>query len=154
MNSKSTSKTITGLLGASTKFQGKINFDGTLRIDGDVYGEIYCKGDTPSTVIITERAMVEADIVADVVVVSGSVLGNIKAIKRLELHAPGRIEGMVYTSDFYIRNGALFQGECIMIRHLSAKDKRTLKLEGFYNIHFKEFIAKERQNNRNAEEHR
>lgn len=145
MSDKKISKTITGLLGVGSHFQGQINFDGTLRIDGVVYGEIFCKSDILSTVIITERAVVEADIVADIVIVSGMASGNIKAIERLELHAPGRIEGMVYTSDFYIKDGALFQGECIMIRHLSAEDKRALKLEGFYNIHSKNSISDKRQ---------
>ncbi len=75
----------------------------------------------------------------DVVIVSGYVSGNIKAIERLELHAPGRIEGRVYTSDFSVKEGALFQGECIMIRHLSERDKKMLRLEGFYDIHYKDF---------------
>ncbi len=126
---------ISGLLGVGSRFEGMIRFDGTLRLDGAVNGQILCKSDKPSTVIITEKAVVEADIIADVVIVSGSVAGNIKAIERVELFAPGRIEGLIYTCDFSIGDGALFQGECIMIRHLSPEDKRSLKVEGFYDIH-------------------
>ena len=85
--------------------------------------------------IITENAEVEANIVADEVIVSGSLCGNIKAIDRLELRAPGRIEGLVYSSDFSIEDGALFQGECIMIRNLADDEKEAFKLEGFYEIH-------------------
>ena len=154
MSEKKIPKTITGLLGIGSKFQGRINFDGTLRIDGIVYGEIFCRNNVLSTVIVTERALVEADIVADIVVVSGMISGNIKAIERLELHAPGRIEGMVYTSDFHIKDGALFQGECIMIRHLSANDKRALKLERFYNIHSRDLVTNNRQTIRNILENR
>ncbi len=153
MSEKKISKSISGLLGVGSHFQGQINFDGTLRIDGVVYGEIFCKNDKLSTVIITERAVVEADIIADIVIVSGMISGNIKAIERLELHAPGRIEGMVYTSDFYIKDGALFQGECIMIRHLSDEDKRALKLEGFYSIHSKDLISDNRQSIQNILEY-
>lgn len=126
---------ISGLLGAGSRFEGLISFDGTLRIDGAVYGQIICKNEKPSMVIITENASIEADIVADVVVISGMVSGNIKAVEKLEIHAPGRLEGLVYTSEFSIDDGALFQGECIMIRHLSPEDKQYLKMEGFYNIH-------------------
>ncbi len=147
------SKTLNGLFGVGSQFQGQINFDGTIRIDGVVYGEIFCKNKGLSTVIITERAVVEANIVADVIIVSGMLSGNIKAIERLELHAPGRIEGMVYTSDFCVKDGALFQGECIMIRHLSAEDKRALKLEGFYNIHSQNVISDKRQTIQNILDH-
>jgi len=126
---------ISGLLGAGSHFEGRIRFEGTLRIDGVVLGEILCRGGKPSKVIITADARVEANIVADEVIVSGSLCGNIKAVERLELLAPGRIEGLVYSSDFSIEDGALFQGECIMIRGWSFEDKQAFKLEGFYAIH-------------------
>ncbi|MBU2645768.1 polymer-forming cytoskeletal protein [bacterium] len=126
---------ISGLLGVGSRFEGEIRFDGTIRIDGDVTGQIICRSAKPSTVIITEMAAVEADIVADTVIISGTVSGNIKAIEKLELYAPGRLEGLVYTSDFSIEDGALFQGECIMIRHLSFEDKNALKMEAFYTVH-------------------
>ena len=142
--SKSTSQIISSLLGVGSQFEGQILFEGTLRIDGIVYGQIFCKNEELSTVIITENAIVEADIVADIVIVSGMVSGNIKAIERLELHAPGRIEGMVYTSDFCIKDGALFQGECVMIRHLSNHEKTTIKQEGFYDIHYDNVINSSR----------
>lgn len=126
---------ISGLLGAGSRFEGLIRFDGTIRIDGAVYGQIICKSEKPSMVIITELATVEADIIADIVIISGKVSGNIKATEKLEIHAPGRLEGLVYTSDFSIEDGALFQGECIMIRHLSSEDRQYLKMEGFNDIH-------------------
>lgn len=135
---------ISGLLGVGSRFEGEIRFDGTIRIDGDVLGQIVCKSMKPSTVIITELAVVEADIVADNVIISGMVSGNVKAIEKLELHAPGRLEGLVYTSDFSIADGALFQGECIMIRHLSFEDRNALKLEAFYSNHHRRLLDQNR----------
>ncbi len=149
---KTNSYEISGLLGAGSRFEGQINFEGTIRIDGSVFGEIVCKNQKPSRVIITELAVVEADIVADNVVIAGTVSGNIKAVEKLEIYAPGRLEGLVYTSDFSIEDGALFQGECVMIRHLSDKDKKRLKLEGFYNIHRHQLISENRQTLNNLTE--
>ena len=131
---------ISGLLGPGSLFEGKILFEGTLRIDGKVIGEILCRNEQPSTVIITEEAVVEANIIADHVIVSGVLSGNIKAIEKLELIAPGRVEGLVYTSDLSIQDGALFQGECVMIRQFSSEDKRIIKREGFYDIHHKHML--------------
>jgi cytoskeletal protein CcmA (bactofilin family) len=90
-------------------------------------------------------ALVEADIIADHVIIAGIVSGNIKAIEKLELVAPGRLEGLVYTSDFSIEDGALFQGETIMIRHLSPEDKRILKMEGFYTLHQRRLMDEKRK---------
>ncbi|MDH5561485.1 MAG: polymer-forming cytoskeletal protein [Deltaproteobacteria bacterium] len=134
---------IKGLLGPGSRFEGVIRFEGAIRIDGVVYGKIICKNHSPSMVIITELAVVEGDIVADVVVIAGMVSGNIKAIERLELRAPGRFEGLVYSSDLSIQDGALFQGECVMIRQFSEEDKKSLKMEGFYNIHHQNIIQHE-----------
>jgi len=136
---------IAGLLGIGSRFDGEIRFDGVFRIDGIVCGQIICRSDAPSSVIITEQARVEADIIADQVIISGIVSGNIKAIDKLELLAPGRLEGLVYTSDFSIEDGALFQGESIMIRHLSPDDKRLLKMKGFYAIHHQRLIGENRK---------
>jgi len=138
---------ISGLLGVGSRFEGEIRFDGTIRIDGDVMGQIICKSSKPSTVIITEMASVEADIVADNVIISGTVFGNIKAVEKLELYAPGRLEGLVYTSDFSIEDGALFQGECIMIRHLNFEEKNSLKMEAFYTVHHHRLLNLNRQSN-------
>ena len=142
---KTNSHELSGLLGAGSRFEGEINFEGTLRIDGTVYGQITCKSERSGTVIITEMAVIEADIIADTVIISGMVSGNVKAIEKLEIHAPGRLEGLVYTSDFSIDDGALFQGECIMIRHLSIEEKKYLKMEGFYNVHQYQLINDNRK---------
>jgi cytoskeletal protein CcmA (bactofilin family) len=136
---------IAGLLGTGSRFEGEIRFDGTFRIDGVVCGQVVCRSDAPSKVIITATASVEADIIADHVIIAGMVSGNIKAIERLELIAPGRLEGLIYTSDFSIEDGALFQGETIMIRHLNTEDKRILKMEGFYSIHQQRLIDQKRK---------
>lgn len=139
-----TEEIISGLLGPGSMFEGRISFEGTLRIDGKVNGEIICKNDSPSTVIITEEAVVEANIIADVIIVSGMLSGNLKAIEKLEVISPGRVEGLVYTSDLSIQDGALFQGECVMIRQFSSEDKRILKMEGFYDIHHQHMLQSER----------
>lgn len=142
---KKKSTIISGLLGVGSRFEGEIRFEGTLRIDGEVSGQIMCKNNEPSTVIITESALIEANIIADTVIISGKVTGNVKAVERLELITPGRLEGLVYTSDLSIGDGALFQGECVMIRHFSNEDKHALKLEGFYAIPQDQIVDQSRQ---------
>src|SRR6478672_11492204 len=83
MDQAATSATeITALLGRGTQFEGKLHFEGRVRIDGVFKGEI--KSD--DTLIIGDGAEVYAEIeVATVIVRGGLVHGNIKARTSLEI---------------------------------------------------------------------
>src|SRR5215468_6174663 len=75
---------ITALHGRGTRFEGKLTFEGRVRIDGIFKGEI--KSD--DVLIIGEGAEVHAEIdVATVIIKGGIVNGNIRAKNSIELHA-------------------------------------------------------------------
>src|SRR4029079_1003173 len=102
---------ITALLGRGTRFEGKLYFEGRVRIDGVFKGEI--KSD--DTLVIGDGAEVNAEIeVATVIVRGGSVTGNIKASTSLEVHAPGKLVGNVPSPSLFIERGVEFQGSCRM----------------------------------------
>src|SRR6516165_11846348 len=90
---------ITALLGRGTRFDGKLHFEGRVRIDGIFKGEI--KSD--DTLIIGDGAEVHAEIdVATVIVRGGSVNGNIRAKTAIEVHAPGKIVGTLHSPSLFI----------------------------------------------------
>lgn len=102
---------ITALLGPGTRFEGKLYFEGRVRIDGVFKGEI--KSD--DTLVIGDGAEVNAEIeVATVIVRGGIVHGNIKAATSLEIHAPGKVIGNVHSPSLFIERGVEFQGTCRM----------------------------------------
>ncbi len=102
---------ITALLGRGTRFEGKLHFEGRVRIDGVFKGEI--KSD--DTLIIGDGADVHAEIdVATVIIRGGVVHGNIRAKTALELHAPGRLVGNIQSPSVFIDRGVEFQGNCRM----------------------------------------
>ena len=102
---------ITALLGPGTRFEGKLYFEGKVRIDGVFKGEI--KSD--DTLVIGDGAEINAEIdVATVIVRGGSVTGNIKAATSLEIHAPGKVIGNVHSPSLFIERGVEFQGSCRM----------------------------------------
>lgn len=102
---------ITALLGRGTRFEGKLYFEGRVRIDGVFKGEI--KSD--DTLIIGDGAEVNAEIdVATLIVRGGIVHGNIKASQSLEIHAPGKVIGNVHSPSLFIERGVEFQGSCRM----------------------------------------
>ena len=112
---------ITALLGPGTQFEGKLSFEGRVRIDGTFKGEI--KSD--DTLIIGEGADVHAEIdVATVIVRGGSVHGNIRAKQSLEIHAPGRLIGNIHSPSIFIERGVEFQGSCRMDAVTAAGDTK------------------------------
>ncbi|MCL2778962.1 MAG: polymer-forming cytoskeletal protein [Polyangiaceae bacterium] len=102
---------ITALLGRGTRFEGKLFFEGRVRIDGMFKGEI--KSD--DTLIVGEGAEVHAEIdVATVIVRGGAVHGNVRASTSIEIYAPGKVLGNVHSPSLFIERGVEFQGSCRM----------------------------------------
>src|SRR3954469_991285 len=80
---------VTTLLGRGSEFEGKLSFEGTVRIDGKLSGEIF----SDDTLIIGEGADVKAEIHVGSIVIEGNVQGNITAKRSVEIHTPGRVRG-------------------------------------------------------------
>ena len=102
---------ITALLGRGTRFEGKLHFEGRVRLDGIFKGEI--KSD--DTLIIGDGAEVHAEIDCSTVIVRGGIVhGNVRAKQMLELHAPAKLIGNIHSPSIFIDRGVEFQGSCRM----------------------------------------
>jgi cytoskeletal protein CcmA (bactofilin family) len=101
---------ITTLLGRGASFEGKLTFEGTVRIDGRFKGEVF----SDDVLVIGEGAIVEAEIDVGEIIVQGTVLGNIKAKRAIEVHAPGRVKGDIHTPSLQIDKGVMFEGRSFM----------------------------------------
>jgi cytoskeletal protein CcmA (bactofilin family) len=95
-------------LGKGSRFKGAISFEGTIRIDGRLEGEIHTKG----TVIVGEHAEIDGDISADLVISGGKITGNIIASQKVQLLAPGTLIGSVKAPIFSVEEGVGFTGKC------------------------------------------
>lgn len=104
------------IIGEEAYFQGTLTVKGSLRIDGQVEGNI----SDGLTIIIGEKGRVKGDICAENVVIAGSVTGNVAAVNQIELLSQGRLEGDLRTPRLSIEEGATFEGRAAM---LSLKDK-------------------------------
>jgi cytoskeletal protein CcmA (bactofilin family) len=102
---------ITALLGRGTHFEGKLFFEGRIRVDGSFRGEI--RGD--DVLVIGDGAQVVGDIeVSTCIVTGGQVEGNIRARDAIELYAPSRVTGDLHAPAVFIDRGVLFEGSCKM----------------------------------------
>jgi len=102
---------INAVLGRGSAFEGKLHFEGTVRIEGKFSGEIH----TPDTLVIGEGADVTAEIFAGTVIVSGgAVAGNIRAKTVIELERNARVKASLETPALKIERGVIFAGSCKM----------------------------------------
>src|SRR5262245_59668236 len=97
-------------LGQGSRVEGKLTFEGSVRIDGQVEGEISAQ----DTVTIGESAELNAQIHATTIVVQGRVNGDLTARKRGELKAPATLIGNITTPSLVIHEGVVFEGSCAM----------------------------------------
>jgi cytoskeletal protein CcmA (bactofilin family) len=110
---KSTDKGVT-FLGKETKFEGKLGFEGSIRIDGYLKGKIEAKGN----LIIGDDALIEADIHVSYASISGEVHGNITADQRVDIQAPAKVFGNIHAPAVVIGEGVIFEGHTKMYRAL------------------------------------
>ena len=98
------------VVGQGARLEGTVVSAGSLRIDGQVKGQINADGD----VLLTPQSQVEADIRAKSVSIAGRFRGNITVTGRSELKRGGRIEGNITSKSLVIEEGGIFDGQSIM----------------------------------------
>lgn len=104
---------LTALLGRGTRFEGKLHFDGRVRIDGTFHGEIRSNG----VLIIGEGAHVQAEIVVGTLIVKGGTLsGNVQALQSIELHVPAHVTGQLRAPEIFMDKGVQFSGGCSIVQ--------------------------------------
>ncbi len=108
--SSATRGEIKAFLGEGTDFKGILTFEGTVRVDGKMEGEIFTK----DTLIVGESAAINAEIQVHTIVISGVVRGNINATGKVEVHSPGKVFGNIKTPSLFIEEGVIFDGNCVM----------------------------------------
>ena len=101
---------ITTILGKGSEFEGKLNFEGTLRIEGVFSGEIH----SDSVLVVGEGAKVSAIVDVGTIVINGEVRGNVRAKTGVEIRHPGRLLGNVEAPSLIIEKGVIFEGSCKM----------------------------------------
>jgi cytoskeletal protein CcmA (bactofilin family) len=100
---------ITALLGHGTLFDGKLHFEGRLRIDGQFKGEIR----SPDVLVVGEGAEVEGEIdVGTVIIKGGRVHANVRAARSIELYVPAVVSGTLHAPEIFMDKGVQFSGSC------------------------------------------
>ena len=102
---------VSGVIETGCEFEGKLCFEGTVRIGGSFKGEIF----TNDVLVIGEGAKVEAEIEAGTVIINGEVTGNLIAKHRVEIHRPAIFRGNITTPSLMVDEGVIFEGSSKMV---------------------------------------
>lgn len=121
------------LIGSDTSIEGKIYCNASLRIDGNVRGNVTCKGD----LYIGEQAVLHSDITAANVYHAGNIHGTVTTNGTLFMAQSGKIFGDLEVSKIQITEGAVFEGTIIM-KH----NEETAKSTSVQTKHEKVKVAK------------
>ncbi len=101
---------LNALLGRGSEFEGKLTFEGTVRIDGKFTGTIV----TNDVLVVGEGAKISAEITCGTIIVHGEINGNVRAKTAIELHHPARMRGNIESPSLMIEKGVTFEGQCKM----------------------------------------
>ncbi len=108
---KKKNRCVDAFFGSKTCIRGTLEFQGKIQLDGEVIGKI--RSDE-GTLIIGESAVVKANIFVRVALISGEVVGTIRAFDRIELSPSARISGDLAAKIIRIDKGAVIKGNCVI----------------------------------------
>ncbi|WP_027177736.1 bactofilin family protein [Maridesulfovibrio bastinii] len=101
---------INAFLGTGTNYQGKLNFQGAVRIDGNFNGEVESEG----TLVVGKDACVEGVVHVGQLILSGKIVGEVLSKEKAVLHKTANLQGNLVTPTLMVEEGAVLEGQVTM----------------------------------------
>ncbi|MGM0597665.1 MAG: bactofilin family protein [Myxococcota bacterium] len=103
--------TITTLIGPETSFNGELNFEDPVRIEGKLSGKVNSE---KAALIIGKGGFVEGEIFVRELINQGRIEGDVKVLEKTKLESSSQFKGKLETKSLEIASGAVFNAECFM----------------------------------------
>ena len=97
---------VVAFIGYGVEFKGVIKYQGNVRIDGQLDGEVHANG----TLYLGEQAVFTGKITAQAVISKGHITGDITTQDKVQLLAPAVLDGSVLTPSLLMEEGVTFNG--------------------------------------------
>lgn len=102
------------LIGSQVTIRGDLEFSGGLYVDGSIHGAVTASGDgTGAVLTLAEAGRIEGEVRAPVIIINGTMIGDVHAGQRVELGPTARVEGNVYYAVVEMAAGATLTGRLI-----------------------------------------
>ena len=120
--------TYTTEVGPDAVFEGKLQGEGNYSVRGKIIGE----SDISGILLLETGGEWIGNVLADVVVIAGSVKGNVMAREKLELAVTGQVVGDLEAPVIAIAEGAVYDGKIKMAKAANItryKERRGVEAE-------------------------
>ncbi len=97
---------VAAFIGHGVEFKGIITYQGNVRIDGLLDGEVHANG----TLYLGEQAVLTGKITAQAVICKGHITGDITTQDKVQLLAPAVLDGSILTPSLFMEEGVTFNG--------------------------------------------
>jgi cytoskeletal protein CcmA (bactofilin family) len=92
---QSKSAKVDTLIGAKTRINGDVEFNGGLHLDGHINGNVKGDSSAGTFISVSQHGCIEGSVIAPSVILNGIVKGDIEASDRVELGSNARVLGNV-----------------------------------------------------------
>lgn len=114
------------LIGSEVVIRGDLEFSGGLYVEGRILGKVVAAEGKPASLLLAEQGTVEGEIRAPVVIINGTLVGDVHAGERIELAQKARVEGNVHYSVVEMSAGAQLTGRLV---HVQSQEARALQAQ-------------------------
>ncbi len=105
---------VDALIGNQVVIRGDVEFSGGLYVEGRIHGKVIAQeGASGATLTVAEHGVIEGEIRAQVVVISGRMDGDVHATEKVELTPSARVNGNVHYQVVEMNAGAQLNGRLI-----------------------------------------
>ncbi len=118
---------VSTVIGKDTEITGDIAFEGGLHLDGKVVGNVSGRDEGVSSLTVSEQGAIEGDVRVDVLILNGTVVGDVYANERVELASQAKVTGTVYYRLLEMAMGAEVNGQLV---HSEEQEPRMLGYDG------------------------
>lgn len=112
-SSRNGTNTVETLIGPRVVIRGDVQFSGGLYVEGKIIGKIFAEEGTAAVLTISEQGMIDGEVHAPVVIISGSLHGDIHASERVELSPTAKVQGNVHYKVVEMAGGSTLTGRLI-----------------------------------------
>lgn len=119
----------TNVISAGCRITGNLTISGSLRLGGEVDGDVHCDG----ALIVEAGARIRGRVSASEVTVLGTLTGEVVAAKRIEVGTGASVEGSIFAPSMRVEGNACVDGDLLIAPERSpahterAKDLTVLK---------------------------
>lgn len=109
-NASSASPNSNNSIVSGTKIEGNVLAGSDIRIDGELVGDLDCKG----RVVVGIDGTVRGHITCQNAVIEGTFIGKLNVQELLNVRETAKIEGDIFTEKLIVQAGAIYNVNCQM----------------------------------------